>query len=150
MKKNKLLTAIFIIIISNFSCYCQDSCKIEFSLHDNPIHDFTDTFKIYHSQIIDLYICNDGLFLNNKIVHKLKNVQSYDEITFFSINNKYYLYIYPVYLNQIGPYIDTFGNGILISIKKNNKINVSKRLGYYEVFNICNILKEVVKRNKNH
>lgn len=78
---------------------------------------------------LKLFFFNDQIFLNDKIIYCLKDVQYYESLVFMSFDNKDFIFIYPHHYGRTGPYI-WYGLGTLIEIKKNPIIK--ENLDYFE------------------
>lgn len=89
----------------------------------------TDTIFFKNKLRQNIYFINDKIYLKNKLIYCFKNVQYYEGLTFLSIQNKEYLYIYPHYYGRAGPYI-WYGLGVLIEIKK--AIVIKENMDYFD------------------
>ncbi|RYX99802.1 hypothetical protein EON78_02630 [bacterium] len=131
------------IVFSN--CQKNDTCRIEFSVNDQSVIDFSDTVLINKSKTINLFLLNDQLFLDNKVIFTFKDAENYEEILFVNLGQQYYVYIYPRYKGQIGPYTDTFKNGVLIDVSSTD-IKIFQHLEYFEKVDVCDNIKKTVSK----
>lgn len=143
--KNKVL--VFVILFfcgSALDCNAQaNECRI---LYPIPVFDsISNTTTVVHRDTIflenslkrKLYFINDKVYLNKKIIHTVKNVNWYAEISYIQIGTFTYVYIYPIYKGQVGPYIWELQNGIAIKIM--DKPIVKNKIPYADSFEICEI-----------
>ena len=87
---------------------------------------------------LKLYFIDNKVFYNNQLLCCFKNVQYYESLLFFKINNKEYLYIYPHYYGRTGPYI-WYELGILIEVK--TIPIVKEKMDYFEDYELNDLLK---------
>lgn len=143
MKKNKA-TLIFCFLLC-LNCFSQtNKIVIKYSIKDEKKLGYRekvvgneklegyapiDTIFFKNKLRQKIYFIDDKIYLKNKVIYCFKNVQYYEGLTFLSIQNKEYLYIYPHYYGRVGPYI-WYGLGVLIEIKK--AIVIKENFDYFE------------------
>ena len=125
--------------------YAQEvECKVEFGLNSYGVHDFSDTFLIKQDTNVTIFLFNDCIVLGKQKIHVFKNVRDYSEITLVKIGDVSFLYIYPVYLSQVGPYTETLRNGIIIKILSNGKVKKINGQSFYGKGEVCAHLKKFI------
>lgn len=142
MKKIKFLMLFFIAI--HFNCSAQKGVEIKYSIKnettlvaiekeidDEIIEGFkiADTIYFKNKTNLKLSFFDDKVFLENKVIYCLENVQYYESLLFANIDGKEYLYIYPHYFGRTGPYI-WYGLGVLVEVK--NAPIIKENIDYFE------------------
>lgn len=127
--------------------YAQElECNIEFTIDGKGVHDFTDTMVIKNDTNVSILLTKDKIILGGQIIQVFQNVRDYPAIILAKVGNVRFLYVYPVYLDQIGPYSETLRNGIIIKITKDGKFKKIKKQFFYEKDEICTLLKKVINK----
>lgn len=140
MKKNRMIIPlIMFFLITTFSCFAQqDECTVLYpSDSSEKIVINRDTLFFQNNLGRKIYFFNNNVYLNHKIIHKFKNVNWYAEFTFVKIKAIDYIYIYPIYDGQVGPYVWELHNGIAFRIDK--MVSVAKDIPYSEPIEICDL-----------
>lgn len=138
MKRNNLVLILLLFIC--FYVNSQDSCSVLYSLNCISL-DTNKTFSenTFHVSNKNRHVSfkNNCFYLNGIKILRFKKVNYYAEIRVVLISEVLYLYIYPIYHGEGGPYVWTLGNGVLIQINDNKKLKKWKNLGYLDTYGCC-------------
>lgn len=138
MRKNKnfYILGTLILFFHTF-CFSQNACNIIYQKNKKKLTINKDTIFFENTAGTKLFLFNDMIYLNKKRLYKFKNVSWYSEVMYLQINSNNYLYIYPIYNEQVGPYIWELKNGIIIKIAETPI--VKKKIPYADFSEICQL-----------
>ena len=134
-------------------CYSQQhNCRLLYSM-TYPVDTDTDTDNDTISEMESLFsrdtiffknigneevfFVNNKVYKNKKVIHKFKNVNYLAEAYHLLIDNINYLYIFPVYNGQAGPYIWNSHNGV--AIRFDPDATVKNHIPYADYVEICTL-----------
>jgi len=145
----------FLVLYTSYSYSQSKNVKILFSLNENYKTIIEDD-KFYYLDTIffekpnkKLYFLNNAIYFNKEKIYCFNNVSYYEDLIYVEINKIKYLYIYPHYINRIGPYI-WYDLGVLIKFGK--KIIIKEDIDYYdnaELWRITKVKKYKFRNLKN-
>jgi len=129
MEQNKKAALLAFIMLFTLQSNAQkDSCKILYpAVASKNIHEVINSDTVYFekSNKRTLFLFNDKIVFNGKTIYSFKKIAWYAEITYAEKRGNNYLYIYPIYKGESGPYIWNLRNGVIIRIK--DKPEVKKK-----------------------
>lgn len=123
------------------------SCKV---LYDQRLtaYDKFDTLYFEKNNDFNLFIYQDSVYYNNKLILCFGNVAAFEEITFLISEGKRCLYFYPGFFYDLQEQesedviIKAWDNcGVLIEFNKNNQYIVKKNLPYVDPTEFCSLCK---------
>jgi hypothetical protein len=139
VKKDKIFSFL-VLILSMPLCYGQTgNCELIFasttSKEDLVIN--RDTIFFENNSKLKLYLMNDRIYANNKVIYKFKKVGWYAEISYVKIDSLKYIYVFPIHKGESGPYIWSSTNGVAIQVTA--LLPIKEDIPYSDFFDICTL-----------
>jgi hypothetical protein len=137
MKLYNLLLAILLAILICFECAAQ-SCEILFKRLDH-LRDSAIILRRPDLEVILINNYRNKLLVNKQEAVKLKRqVLTYETFCLGRFDSTYFIYMFPIYSKQVGPYVTANTQGILVIIDGKKRIKkVYRSLNFYEEEQVC-------------